>query len=191
MDQTEQLLEEYKLLRSELLYFMNKDTTLLTCLFSGVTSILFFAMKTKLLEGCLLAYLIIIPVCGKLAYHQKQMAKISVYISFFLEKKLEIKWETYVRNLSKQKDRPRQGKYLKFSECNMMSIASVLSYTYLVIQKDMLHECKIVFIVETIIILILFIFVIVVSRNIYNMKSFREEYEQKLRNMHLKGEKIR
>ena len=135
MGKTEQLLEEYKMLRTEILFFMKKDTTLLTCLFSGVTAVLFFALEIEMPEGCFLAYLIIIPICSKLAYHQKQMAKISTYISFFLEKELDIKWETYILELSKAKDRPRQGKLLKFSECAMMAIATLMSYIYLVIQK--------------------------------------------------------
>lgn len=103
MDKESQLLEEYKMLRSEILYFMNKDTTLLTCLFSGVTAVLFFALKEKIYECCVLAYLVILPICSKFAYHQKQMAKISAYMVLHLEKRLEIKWETNLLRLSEIK----------------------------------------------------------------------------------------
>ena len=65
MDKKEQLIEEYKMLRTELMHFMDKDTALITCLFSGVTAVLFFALQRKMPEVCLLAYLIIIPIWRK------------------------------------------------------------------------------------------------------------------------------
>lgn len=189
MDKKEQLIEEYKMLRAELLHFMDKDTTLITCLFSGVTAILFFALQRKMPEVCLLAYLIIIPVCSKLAYHQKQMAKISVYLSAYLEKELEIKWETYVKELSRQKSRPRRGKILKFSECIMMAIATLLSYIFLVVMKGKgTYEGNIiVFTIESFLMLFLFIMVIVMSLKIYKIKEYRMKYEMQIHNTSLGG----
>lgn len=185
MDKAEQLMEEYKMLKTEMLHYMDKDTTLVTCLFSGVSAILFFALQRRMPEVCLLAYLVIIPVCAKLAYHQKQMAKISVYLSRHLEKELEVKWETYVSGLSQKKDRLQYGKILKFSECSMMAAAAMLAYGYLVIQKRTYEKAAVVFMMESILMTLLFIIVIAISGKIYKMKDYRRQYEELAKTINL------
>lgn len=185
MEREQQLLEEYKMLKSELLYFMNKDSTLFTCLFSVVTAILFFSLEREMPEGCLLAYLVIIPVCSKQAYHQKQMAKMATYMSLVLEKQLELKWETYVKELSKQKDRSKQGRFLKFSECSMMAVAATISYLYLAVKNHFWIKNQRLFEMETALILVLFVIVIVTSRKIYCIKDYRKNYESKIENINL------
>ena len=142
MEKMNQRIEEYKLLRSEIMYYMNKDTALLTCLFSAVTATLFFALKAKMPEGCMLAFLIIIPICSRFAYHQKQMAKISSYMVQYLEPELEIKWETRIsgRNMGNTADMmwksDKRKKMLKtmckFSDCLMMGCATICSHFYLI-----------------------------------------------------------
>lgn len=180
MERTNQLVEEYKILRSEILYFMNKDTSLLTCLFSGVTAVLFFALKENIVEGCLLSYLIIIPICSKLAYHQKEMAKIATYISLFLENELDIKWETRIKKLSEKEGRPKTGKILKFSECSMMACATVLVYGYLVIKNQMWEKYIVTFWIELFLVIILTVVVLYISRRIYKIKEYRCAYEEQM-----------
>lgn len=181
MERTNQLMEEYKILRSEILYFMNKDTTLLTCLFSGVTTVLFFVLKENMVEGCLLSYLIIIPICSKLAYHQKQMAKIASYMSVFLEKELDVKWETRIKEISEQKVTSKIGKILKFSECPMMACATVLSYGYLAIENQMWKIYIEIFCIESVLMLSLFVIVLSISKKIYNIKDYRCAYEDQMK----------
>ncbi len=189
MERLEQLMEEYKMLRSEIIYFMNKDTTLLTCLFSGVTAVLFFALKENITEVCLLTYLIIIPICSKLAYHQKQMAKIATYLSFFLEKELDIKWESRTREMSKQKDRPNNGKIFKFSECSMMACASLFSYGYLVIKNCLWKTCVITFCIESVLMVSLSVIVFIISKKIYKIKEYRYAYEEQMKKIEEKENK--
>ena len=169
-------LEEYRMLREEILHFMNKDTTLLTCLFSSVTAILFFAVEWKIEEGCILAFLAIIPIAGKMAYHQKQMAKISAYLQIFLEPKLNMKWESFLFVLGKHGNRPKTAKYLKFSECILMAIASVVTFLYLAIYEKTLNKDLILFFVELTILLSLFIWTLLISKKIYSIKRYRENY---------------
>lgn len=178
-------LEEYKMLREEILYFMNKDTTLFTCLFSSVTAVLFFALEWEILEGCLLAFLIIIPIGSKLAYHQKEMAKISEYMIHYLEKDIDIKWESFLSELTIHQDRPRTVRYLKFSECLMMSLASVLTYIYLAWKSRIWIEHICLFVIETIILVALFIWVIYISRKIYGIKDYKNEYKNVMNNIQL------
>ena len=182
---TMQLTNEYKLLRNEILYYMNKDTTLLTCLFSCVTAVLFFSFERNISEGCLLSFLIIIPICSKLAYHQKQMAKISVYMQHFLEPYLDIKWESFVRELSIHDSRPKYGRYLKFSECPIMAVASVLSYIYLAIENKLWENYQYIFALEIIVLTVLFIQVLITSAKIYKMKDYRTEYETKINTINI------
>ncbi len=181
MERTNQLMEEYKILRSEILYFMNKDTSLLTCLFSGVTAVLFFALKENIIEGCLLSYLIIIPICSKLAYHQKQMAKIATYSLLFLENELEVKWETRIKKLSELESRCKNSKFLKFSECPMMAFATVLVYGYLVVKNELWKKCIVIFGIELFLMFILFVVVLGISKRIYKIKDYRIAYENQMK----------
>lgn len=169
-------LEEYKMLREEVLHFMNKDTTLLTCLFSSVTAILFFAVEWKVEEGCILCFLVIIPIASKLAYHQKQMAKISAYLQIYLEPKLNMKWESFLFVLGNHGNRPKTARYLKFSECILMGIASVLVFLYLTVYKITYKNELMLFIMELALLLFLFIWTILISKKIYSIKKYRREY---------------
>ena len=188
MNKDTQMLEEYKMLRSELTYFMNKDTTLLTCLFSTITAILFFAVQLKVQEGCLLAFLIIIPICNKFAYHQKQMAKISTYMVCFLEQNLEIKWETRVSKMAELKkeyrskdQKIRGGSILKFTDSLMMALAAFFCYIFILWQQcSACTEARPVWLigVETIVILVLLIVTCVISGKIYKIQEHREKYSK-------------
>lgn len=185
MNKEMQMIEEYKILRSELMYFMNKDTMLLTCLFSAITATLFFSVEKNVQEGCLLAYLIIIPICNKFAYHQKQMAKISTYMVYFLEKELEIKWETRVERMARIKrnkdtdKKIRSVSILKFSDCVMMSLSTFLCYVFLLWrQHSLCYNYRPVYLIwiETVIILILLIVTLSMANKIYQIQKYREKY---------------
>lgn len=178
-------LEEYKMLREEILFFMNKDTTLLTCLFASVTAILFFALEWKIPEGCILTFLIIIPIGSKLAYHQREMAKISAYMEHYLEVDIDIKWETFVSKLSSFQKRPKTAKYLKFSECLMMAIVSFLSYIYMAWHNKIWEECGCIFKIEIIILIALFTWTFLISKKIYNIKEYRMRYKQIMKDIQL------
>ncbi|MCI9362545.1 MAG: hypothetical protein HFG65_16810 [Hungatella sp.] len=188
MDKQMQMIEEYKMLRSELMYFMNKDTMLLTCLFSAITATLFFSVEKNVQEGCLLAFLIIIPICNKFAYHQKQMAKISTYMVCFLEKELDIKWETRVEKIAQMKKNHVIDKkihsisILKFSDCVMMSLATFLCYVFLLWKQcSICFSFRPVYIiwVETVLILILLIVTLNIAGKIYQIQKYREKYKKK------------
>lgn len=179
------LLEEYRILREEIIFFMNKDTTLFSCLFTSVTAVLFFALQWKIPEGCILTFLIIIPIGSKFAYHQKEMAKISAYMKYYLEKNISIKWETFISELSTCPNRPKTAKYLKFSECIMMAIASILVYAYLVWQDEIWKNHEYIFKIESVILIILFIWTIFISKNIYSIKDYRNSYEKLIKNIQL------
>lgn len=176
-------LEEYRMLRSEILYFMNKDTTLLTCLFSGVTAVLFFAVKENIPEGCLLAFLIIIPICGKFAYHRKQMAKISSYMVMILEKKLKINWETNLRKLDEikknenKKDVKKLRKFGQFSECPLMACATLASYLYLIWKQWPCLKLDIRFWIISGLMVVLFIESLLLSSKIAKIKDYRKQYD--------------
>lgn len=178
-------LEEYKLLREEILFFMSKDTTLFTCLFTSVTAVLFFALEWKIPEGCILAFLIIIPIGSKFAYHQKEMAKISAYMMHYLEVDIDIKWETFVSKLSSHRNRPKTAKYLKFSECLMMAVASVLSYIYLAWHGKIWEKYGCVFKFEIIILIVLFVWTLFISKKIYSIKDYRNSYEKVMEDIQL------
>ena len=169
-------IEEYKLLREEIKYFMEKDTTLFTCLFSSVTAVLFFAIEWNLPESVLLAFLIIIPISGKLAYHQKEMAKISAYMQKYLEPSTGIQWERFLVQLSEKPDRPRTARYLKFSESMLMSIASFVVYVYLAYKNNLPCDNSRLFWTEMIILLALFIWSILISKEIYKIKQYKTDY---------------
>ena len=185
MDNNGSKIEEYKMLREEMMYFMSKDTTLFTCLFTSVTAVLFFALEWKIPEGCLLAFLIIIPIGSKFAYHQKEMAKISAYMAHYLEKEISFKWETFLLKLSKHQKKPKTAKYLKFSECLMMGCGTLFSYIYLVWTEKIweIHYRR--FILETVILLILFIWTTVISKNIYKIKEYKKSYEKVMEDIEL------
>lgn len=178
-------LEEYKMLREELKHFMDKDTTLFTCLFASVTAVLLFALEWKVPEGCLLAFIVIIPIGSKLAYHQNEMAKISEYMQCFLEKDVGIQWETFLSELSIHPNRPRTAKYTKFSECLMMAVASVSTYMYLVWKEKMWKEQKTMFVLEVFILLFLFVWTVLISRNIYRIKEYKQGYKNVMSSMYL------
>lgn len=171
-------LEEYKMLRSEMLYFMNKDTTLFTSLFTSVTAVLFFAVEWEIPEGCLLVFLIIVPIGSKFAYHQKEMAKISEYMQHYLEPDIGIKWETFLAKLSIHKQKPKTAKYLKFSECLMMAGGAVLSFFYIIVEKGIKGENILVIRIETVILIGLFIWTVCISRKIYMINEYKADYEQ-------------
>lgn len=175
-----QLLEEYKFLREEILYFMDKDTTLLTCLFSCVTAVLFFSIEMNVPEGCILAFLIILPICNKFAYHQKQVAKIAVYIQLFLEPHLDIEWESFVKELSIHDDRPKTGEYLKFSECPMVAIIATLSYVYLAVKDGLWKQNYFVFAAEAVILVLFLLITFHMSSKIYGMPDYRTEYAERV-----------
>lgn len=189
MNDKTQLLEEYKMLRAELLYFMNKDMSLLTCLYSAVTATLFFSMQWKVPEGCLLAFLIIIPICNKFAYHQKQMAKISTYMIIFLEKELDIRWETRVKEMAKLKhteegkhNKIRGGSILKYTDSFMMALGADLCFFLILWQQSVNNEGfrpKCVLVIETIIIVSMLVVVCIMSGKIYQIQDYREKYLQK------------
>ncbi len=178
-------LEEYKMLRTEIMYYMNKDTTLLTCLFSCVTAILFFSLEYKVPEGCFLTYLVIIPICGKMAYHKRQMAKISAYLSVYLEETLDIKWERCVAELSKHNSRPRVGRFLKFSECFMMAVATVLCYGYLILKRDPNEWDELLIRFEAVLMAVLFLAVVYLTAKNYKTADYREMFQQNMRGMGL------
>lgn len=189
MNRDAQRLEEYKMLRSELTYFMNKDTTLLTCLFSTITAVLFFSVQWKVQEGCLLAFLIIIPICNKFAYHQKQMAKISTYMVCFLEQNLEIKWETRVGKMAGlKKEYPdkdqkiRGGSILKFTDSLMMACAAFFCYGFILWQQYMAcTEVRPIWLIgiETIVILVLLVATCVISGKIYGIQEYKGKYSNR------------
>lgn len=183
-------LEEYKMLRKEILYFMDKDTRLFTCLFASVTAVLFFALEWKIPEGCLLSFLVIIPIASKLAYHQKEMAKISEYMQHFLEPDLGIKWEMFLSELSIHQDRPKVANYMKFSECIMMAVGTMCSYIYLAWKVKLWEGQSIVFAVEIVILLVLFIWTMMISCNIYKIKNYRKYYKNVMDYMYFNGGKI-
>ena len=180
------------MLRDEIMYFMNKDTTLFTYLFTGVTAVLFFAIKEKIPELCILSFLIIIPICSKFVYHQKQMAKISAYMVQHLEKNLDIKWETNLNKLSEIKNDMLRNhekgllisnkksfsiiKVGKFLECPMMACATLASYAYLICIKCHNLEKDAIFWAITIIIIILFLVTLKLCRSVYKINDFRKEY---------------
>lgn len=176
MDNVEVKLEEYKMLRDEMLYFMNKDTTLFTCLFASVTAVLFFALEYKIPEGCFLAFLIIIPVGSKLAYHQREMAKISEYMRCHLEKDIAVKWETFLSELSIHQGRPKTARWMKFSECLMMTAGTVFTYAYLAWRGKIWKGQYWLFGVEVVILLLLTIWTLLISINIYKIKEYKNIY---------------
>lgn len=178
MSETDYQLEEYKLLREEVLHYMNKDTSLLTCLYTSVAAILFFAVERKIPEGCILTFLIIIPITSKFAYHQKQLAKISAYMSYYLEKNMDLKWETFLVKLSEYSQRPRTAKYLKFSEGLLMAIGSVLVYFYLAFEIDMWNVHRYLFFIESIILIVLFMWLWFITEQVYAIRDYRSEYKR-------------
>lgn len=178
-------LEEYKLLREEILFFMQKDTALFSSLLTSVTAILFFALEWKIPEGCILTFLIIIPIGSKFVYHQKEMAKISAYIAHFLEINIDIKWETFVSKISVCQNRPKKIINLKFSECLMMAVASVLSYIYLIYKGKIWEKHKCIFEVEVIILIVLFIWTLLISKEIYKIKDYRKNYAEIMKDIQL------
>ena len=171
-------LEEYKMLRSEILYFMNKDTTLFTCLFTSVTAVLFFSVEWKIPEGCLLVFLIIVPIGGKFAYHQKEMAKISGYMKHYLEPYIGFQWETFLGELSIHQQKPKTAKYLKFSECLMMAVGALLCFAYIVLEKGIGQKKSLLIGIEFVILLGLFIWTMFISKKIYMIKDYKAEYER-------------
>lgn len=186
MSKKAQVMEEYKMLQSELMYFMNKDMSLLTCLYSTVTATLFFSLQWKMPEGCLLAFLIIIPICNKFAYHQKQMAKISAYMSYFLETELDIKWETRVGRIKelknenpKQKQKIRGGSSLKFTDSLMMALGAFFCYFFIFwrqLRKNRDFRPKSMLVAETICVISFLIIVCFMSKKTYQIQEYRENY---------------
>lgn len=178
-------LEEYKMLRSEILYYMNKDTMLFTCLFTSVTAILFFSFEWKIQEGCLLSFLVIIPIGSKFAYHQKQMAKISEYMQHYLEPDIGIMWETFLTKLSDHSDKPKTARYMKFSECLMMAIGAVISFFYLVLKKGIEWKNNWNLVMEIVVLAVLFMWTVYISKKIYMIKDYKILYKRVMNNIHI------
>lgn len=171
-------LEEYKMLRSEILYFMNKDTTLFTCLFTSVTAVLFFSVEWGIKEGSLLVFLIIVPIGSKFAYHQKEMAKISEYMKHYLEEDIGFHWETFLNELSIHQQKPKTAKYLKFSECLMMAVGAVFTFVYIAFEKGFEQDNALLIGIEFIILIGLFVWTACISRKIYKINDYKAEYKR-------------
>lgn len=98
MDEQALVLEEYKMLKEEINQKIGYQNTLLTFTDTAVVSIIAIitAVENPLPpEVYLIPLIIIVPMMFRVAYYRDAVAKISAYLSVFLEPKLSpISWET-------------------------------------------------------------------------------------------------
>lgn len=89
-------LEEYKMLRDEMQNCIERDNTLATFMVTAVATILTFAVTANLQVPFLflISFCIIIPFTARLVHYKKNVARISTYVIVFLEKDMNIKYET-------------------------------------------------------------------------------------------------
>lgn len=137
-ERIDQYIEEYKILRSEIMHYMEKDDAMCRQMYVVVATILSVAFAAKTSGVCLAAFCMIIPVSYKLVYSKERMAKLSAYMRCFLEEQIPgFCWESRVYNLRHEKsDGSRSWLRLHNTECIGMALLCGLMYLYLYVFVD-------------------------------------------------------
>ncbi len=133
-----QYIEEYKILRGEMMHYMEKDDAMCRQMYAVVAAILSVAFAAKISNVCLAAFCVIIPVSYKLVYSKERMAKLSAYMRCFLEEQIPgFCWESRVCNLRrKKKEHSRSWLRLHNTECIAMALLCSLMYLYLYVFEE-------------------------------------------------------
>ena len=101
------LIEEYKMLRAEIINCINLQNTLCTFVITATSAILALALTYGQPLLFLLPMAIIIPLQGRIFHYRRNILKLSAYNIVFLEPQIkDIMWETRHQEFSK-----RVGKY--------------------------------------------------------------------------------
>lgn len=95
MSAQENLLVEYKELRSEIQQEISLHNSLITFMITTVVAVLAFALDNNNILLYLLPFGIIIPISMRVVYYRYAMVKLAAYIIVFLESEIEgLNWET-------------------------------------------------------------------------------------------------
>lgn len=89
--------KEYLMLRDEIIWRLKAIDTLDTFAYTVFVTVLGIAFTTKIIELCLLSFVIIVPVSLKVANHKHAISHVSGYMREFLEdihNNQCFKWET-------------------------------------------------------------------------------------------------
>ena len=121
-------LEEYKIIRAEILNCVNLHNTLATFTVTAVTALLAFALAYQQPYLFLMPFAVIIPMQGRIFHYRQNILKLSAYDIVFLEPLFEkIRWETRHKEYS---DITNQYKYNHFRnfDCFFLSVISYATY---------------------------------------------------------------
>ena len=102
---SETLLQEYIMLKNEIINKIERHNNLSALAITTTVAILTFALScdTGSLSSFifLLPYAALIPISLRIAYQRRAIARISAYIIVFLESDSELDWETRNNNITK------------------------------------------------------------------------------------------
>lgn len=120
------MLEEYRMLRSEVMNCINLHNTLCTFMITAVGAILTFSLLYQQPLLFLLPYAVIIPIQCRIFHYRQNMMKISAYMIVCLEPHLKgIQWETRHKRLADVPE-PVQVRGLRNYEGFMMALACLI-----------------------------------------------------------------
>jgi len=126
-----QYMEEYKILRSEITHYMERDDAMCRQMYMAVAALLSLAEALGDRGICLAAFCIIVPVSYKLVYSKECMAKLSSYMHCFLEGQIPgFCWESRLYSLRHGEGRTPKPR-LRFHNMECISMAVLCSAVYL------------------------------------------------------------
>lgn len=121
-------MKEYELLKSEIMQKIQMQNTLVASMVTAVVAVLAFSLKETELNPWmfLIPQFIIIPISNRYAYYRKNIAKISSYMIYYLEKDhLGFQWETRNREMEIHCNENKAfGAFIRNSEFLAMSVVS-------------------------------------------------------------------
>lgn len=95
-------IEEYKILREEILHISNKRHQTITMLYSGVAAIIAFAVTVNEPLLYLIPFVVIIPTYSMVITQSNDIRKVGAYLRIFHESPdSEFMWETWVSKFNK------------------------------------------------------------------------------------------
>lgn len=108
-EQKDNLIEEYKTLRQEILEIDKRKNNLIVYTIIATATIFGFAIEFPSAYIFLLPLIMVIPLSYKVQSLEDSILHIGTYISVVIEQHTNLQWETYLKKLRKAKE----GKFLR------------------------------------------------------------------------------
>lgn len=133
------ILNEYRELRAEMLQKVELHNTLLTFLYTTVAAVFGLAVALSNSSICLLAFVVIVPVSLRISYYRDATAKMAAYQIVYIEPELGgVRWESLnarVYDLIQRRSAIREGSVsmalvskLRYYDFFLLCISSLIVY---------------------------------------------------------------